>query len=325
MGKIDRTTDSVQVDGDIRQANFRLADGDADWLRQICKDKGLTSAQGFALVRSAAESAFCAQRLPSRADDIQHFGLLVQQLLDAYTTSLDIAASADARVRQQYDNDLSRSNQTITDLQCKVQAMSADLAQATADAQQAQEQADDSQLVAAKATADAEAAAATVAEQRQYIARLSSDLDDAAAKIADYAKVVDDNTQLRSKLSELTSDLSASQQSCVQLKELHTAAQQLCEQQRSTIADQSQTITGLQHDLNAAKAAAETAAQVARDKADLVVAKAVAEAKANAVAATHKTIDQLHQTITALTERATAAETAAQVAKSKADKAKKDQ
>ena len=180
--------------GEIKQANFRINQDAADAFRRFCESQGMNQAQGFDHIMEVFEMDKAKSTIPERRTEIEDFERLTKGLISAYLRSIELNASAEERVREQFASDLNRKNKTIDELRQKVEQLQTekDATEAmAAEAVKAKDQAEKDAAAAEKVRVAAE----KTAVDKQTIA------DTLAAKLAEAEKKAEGYDDLKAALS----------------------------------------------------------------------------------------------------------------------------
>lgn len=101
------------------QANFRVLPETANKFREFCKENGLNQAQAFDHIMQVVELSYAREKMVTRGTEIDEFERHIKALMSAYTSSLQLAENADARMLDKYEGQLSSKDETIQTLQAE--------------------------------------------------------------------------------------------------------------------------------------------------------------------------------------------------------------
>ncbi len=159
---------------EIKQANFRINQDDADTFRQYCEDHGLNQAQGFEHLIQVMELDNAKKVTPGRATEIEEFERNVKAIMGSYLNSIEINNNAELRIREEFSNSLKSKDKTISDLQDKIATL-------TEAKESAEETAENAAAYAAQATKDA----AIAKEQAETAVKLAEERNRTITTLAD--------------------------------------------------------------------------------------------------------------------------------------------
>lgn len=187
----------------VKQINLRLSQENIDKFKIFCEENGFSQAQGFDQMLHAMELSKAREAIPGRATEIDEFSLHAKAIIDAYLSSLEINANAEARIREEFTLSLQSKDKTIADLQEKLEAMKT----AKNEAEQIATSASQNAAQAMKDYSDAAERAKTmsklVAEKDKTINSLAEKLTVTEEKLAGYTDLKENEKKAQEKTREL--------------------------------------------------------------------------------------------------------------------------
>lgn len=84
------------------------------------KKSGISNNQALGTILSLIQASEAKGALTGRETEIDNFESLVQQIMTAYTASLQLATNAESRIREEFKQKLESQGNTIIDLQDKI-------------------------------------------------------------------------------------------------------------------------------------------------------------------------------------------------------------
>ncbi len=159
---------------EIKQANFRISQDDADAFRQYCESNGYNQAQGFEHLIQVMELNNAKIATPGRAVEIEDFERNIKAVMSAYLNSIEINNNSEARIREEFSNSLTSKDKTISDLQDKVTILTED-----------KESAEETSAKAAQAAAQAMKEADIAKEQAEIASKLAEERNRTITTLAD--------------------------------------------------------------------------------------------------------------------------------------------
>lgn len=157
-----------------QQGNFRINRGAADKFRSFCDAHGYTRAQGFDHLIGVLELEEARLAIPNRETEITEFDRCPKSLQASYLNSLELAANAEVRVREEFARDLDRGTRMVEDYQKQItdlQSQNKELTEQAAKASQLESQVEELHTALAKERAEA---AERLAEQEQMVMVLNN-------------------------------------------------------------------------------------------------------------------------------------------------------
>ena len=189
--------------GEIKQANFRIDSDTADAFRQFCESEGLNQAQGFDHIMQVVELDRAKTSNPERSTDIETFEMHSKALTEAYLNSIELMSQTEARVREQFQGELTRKDRTISDLQEKQDQLTAKVEAANTALQEAEKETSAAQKEAEQAKKDAASAQSLADEKGRTNDMLTAKLTEAEGKLAGYDDLKSSEQSLKAKVSQI--------------------------------------------------------------------------------------------------------------------------
>lgn len=202
---------------------FRTEEETANRLDAWMEKNGISNKDALKRMMDIVEGAEAKGALAGRATEVENFQSLVNQLVTAYTASLQLAENAENRIRMEFAKRISSQNDTIADLQARAKQLQDEASVAKSLMNEAQQALGQLQTVynsqsddLAKQTAQTEKAEAEAQKAREQVDRLTTLTGDQADEIRSLKQEVAETAELRQQVAELTAALD---------KERETAAQ----------------------------------------------------------------------------------------------------
>lgn len=208
---------------DRKQANFRLDQDIADEFRTLCKELGVNQSQGFAHIMEVVRLSRAKTAVPERRVEVEMFEKYLKDIMAAYTLSIEINANAEARIREEFQYDLTKKIKKIAEYEDKIEELKIEKADAKTAQNLAEKAQKDATERAQNAVSQMEAAKKTAADQERINSMLTEKLDDAVAKLDDYEEIKASEAALKADVAELKSQLKESESKLAHTEELHQA------------------------------------------------------------------------------------------------------
>lgn len=109
-----------------KPTSFRITPETSDQIKDLCKQLGCTQDETFQHLISAFEMQNAITVIPERAMEIDNFRCKINELVLAYTYSLNLCADSEARAKAKVDLLLQSKDQTIMELQEKLKSAEAE-------------------------------------------------------------------------------------------------------------------------------------------------------------------------------------------------------
>ena len=103
-----------------KPTSFRITAETSDQIKELCKQLGCTQDETFQHLISAFEMQNAITVIPERAMEIDNFRCKINELISAYTFSLQLCSDSEARAKAKVDQQLQSKDQTIMELQEKL-------------------------------------------------------------------------------------------------------------------------------------------------------------------------------------------------------------
>ena len=103
-----------------KPTSFRITPETSDQIKDLCKQLGCTQDETFQHLISAFEMQNAITVIPERAMEIDNFRCKINELISAYTFSLQLCSDSEARAKAKVDQQLQSKDQTIMELQEKL-------------------------------------------------------------------------------------------------------------------------------------------------------------------------------------------------------------
>lgn len=103
-----------------KPTSFRITPETSDQIKDLCKQLGCTQDETFQQLISAFEMQNAITVIPERAMEIDNFRCKINELISAYTFSLQLCSDSEARAKAKVDQQLQSKDQTIMELQEKL-------------------------------------------------------------------------------------------------------------------------------------------------------------------------------------------------------------
>ena len=192
--------------GEIRQANFRIDQDTAEKFRRYCEEQHINQAEGFDnLMQAVFELNKARETLPDRRAELERFGALTEKMMSAYLYSLEMADSAEEKVRNSCASEFEEKDRKILELKEENRDLKKQKDELNRDCLNALRAADQAEKEAAAAEKLREAAEKT-AEDKKAIA------DTLAVKLAEAEKKAAGYDELRENLASAMASLSEAEQ-----------------------------------------------------------------------------------------------------------------
>lgn len=103
-----------------KPTSFRITPETSDQIKDLCKQLGCTQDETFQQLISAFEMQNAITVIPDRAMEIDNFRCKINELISAYTFSLQLCSDSEARAKAKVDLLIQSKDQTIMELQEKL-------------------------------------------------------------------------------------------------------------------------------------------------------------------------------------------------------------
>ena len=108
---------------EIKQATFRLNKEATERFKEYCEQNQLTAAQGFDYLMEVLALDNARSSLNTRETEISNFEQHAKALISAYLHSLELNENAEARIREQFSNQIESQARTISEYQEQINAL----------------------------------------------------------------------------------------------------------------------------------------------------------------------------------------------------------
>lgn len=202
---------------------FRTEGETADRVDAWMERNGISNKDALKRMMDIVEGAEAKGALAGRATEVENFQSLVNQLVTAYTASLQLAENAENRIRMEFAKRISSQDDTIADLQARAKAMKDEVASAKEQAGETMKERNALQVAYDKQREELETQKAQAAKAAQEVSTLRTQIDrltvltsDQADEIRTLKKAVAKVDELREKVKELTDALAKERESAQQ-------------------------------------------------------------------------------------------------------------
>lgn len=103
-----------------KPTSFRITTETSDQIKELCKQLGCTQDETFQHLISAFEMQNAINIIPERAMEIENFRCKINELISAYTFSLQLCSDSESRAKAKVDLLIQSKDQTIMELQEKL-------------------------------------------------------------------------------------------------------------------------------------------------------------------------------------------------------------
>ena len=202
---------------------FRTEGETADRVDAWMERNGISNKEALKAMMDIVEGAEAKGALAGRSTEVENFQSLVNQLVTAYTASLQLAENAENRIRMEFAKRISSQDDTIADLQARAKSMKDEVASAKEQAGETMKERDALQAACDKQCEELEAqkaqtekAAQEVSTMRTQVDRLTALTSDQADEIRALKEKVAKVDELREKVKDLTDALAKERESAQQ-------------------------------------------------------------------------------------------------------------
>lgn len=202
---------------------FRTEGETADRVDAWMERNGISNKDALKRMMDIVEGAEAKGALAGRATEVENFQSLVNQLVTAYTASLQLAENAENRIRMEFAKRISSQDDTIADLQARAKAMKDEVASAKEQAGETMKERNALQVAYDKQREELETQKAQATKAAQEVSTLRTQIDrltvltsDQADEIHTLKKAVAKVDELREKVKELTDALAKERESAQQ-------------------------------------------------------------------------------------------------------------
>lgn len=111
----------------IKATSFRVNEEDIEKFKEFAQQNGFNQAEAFKSMMNTVEIAKAKEQIKDRAKEIEAFQDLNNRLVNMFLNSLELNMTSEERIRETFSKELNTKDNTIADLQEKVNALSAKL------------------------------------------------------------------------------------------------------------------------------------------------------------------------------------------------------
>lgn len=118
----------------IKATSFRVNEEDIEKFKEFAQQNGFNQAEAFKSMMNTVEIAKAKEQIKDRAKEIEVFQDLNNRLVNMFLNSLELNMTSEERIRETFSKELNTKDNTIADLQEKVNALNAKLQVTSKDA-----------------------------------------------------------------------------------------------------------------------------------------------------------------------------------------------
>lgn len=118
----------------IKATSFRVNEEDIEKFKEFAQQNGFNQAEAFKSMMNTVEIAKAKEQIKDRAKEIEAFQDLNNRLVNMFLNSLELNVTSEERIRETFSKELNTKDNTIADLQEKVNALNAKLQVTSKDA-----------------------------------------------------------------------------------------------------------------------------------------------------------------------------------------------
>lgn len=118
----------------IKATSFRVNEEDIEKFKEFAQQNGFNQAEAFKSMMNTVEIAKAKEQIKDRAKEIEAFQDLNNRLVNMFLNSLELNMTSEERIRETFSKELNTKDNTIADLQEKVNALNAKLQVTSKDA-----------------------------------------------------------------------------------------------------------------------------------------------------------------------------------------------
>ena len=111
----------------IKATSFRVNEEDIEKFKEFAQQNGFNQAEAFKSMMNSVEIAKAKEQIKDRAKEIEAFQDLNNRLVNMFLNSLELNMTSEERIRETFSKELNTKDNTIADLQEKVNALNAKL------------------------------------------------------------------------------------------------------------------------------------------------------------------------------------------------------
>ena len=166
---------------------FRTEGETADRVDAWMERNGISNKEALKAMMDIVEGAEAKGALAGRSTEVENFQSLVNQLVTAYTASLQLAENAENRIRMEFAKRISSQDDTIADLQARAKSMKDEVASAKEQAGETMKERDALQAACDKQCEELEAQKAQAEKAAQEVSTMRTQVDRLTALTSDQA------------------------------------------------------------------------------------------------------------------------------------------
>lgn len=111
----------------IKATSFRVNEEDIEKFKEFAQQNGFNQAEAFKSMMNTVEIAKAKEQIKDRAKEIEAFQDLNNRLVNMFLNSLELNMTSEERIRETFSKELNTKDNTIADLQDKINTLNAKL------------------------------------------------------------------------------------------------------------------------------------------------------------------------------------------------------